>query len=319
MFDPNDRVGPLPYNFSDSFYLSSPDSSFSEEDSFTDLTTEIKNNLSKYDGFLKIGLSNVQSLVPHFSEFVSYVLAGNFDIVAITETWLKSIISDKSITIPGYHLVRNDRSKKGGGGVAAYIKVGLNTKVVFASASDGHEIEQLWLQLRIKNKSIVLGVIYRPPALPLSCFQSVEQSLFNFASDCDDVILIGDFNINLLKPSVPGGKIVNNLCTVHDLKQLVTSPTYICSNANSLLDLVMVRESANVKYIEQTIQPGISHHNFVYFAYDITVSRSNNKYITTRNWKKIDTNAFHHALSVAPWHHIIIKLILMIKSRPLTV
>ena len=104
--------------------------------------------------------------------------------------------------------------------------------------------------------------------------------------------------------SIPGGKIVTNLCSVHDLKQLVTSPTYICSNANSLLDLVMVRESANVKYIEQTIQPGISHHNFVYFAYDITVSRSNNKYITTRNWKKIDTNAFHHALSVAPWHHI---------------
>ena len=114
------------------FYSSSSESSFSE-DSFIEPTAEIRNNLTVYNNMLKVGLSNVQSIVPHFSEFRSYVYAGNFDIVAVTETWLKPVVGDHVIAIPDYNLIRNDRLHKGAGGVAVYVRNGITAKLLFAS------------------------------------------------------------------------------------------------------------------------------------------------------------------------------------------
>ena len=232
----------------------------------------------------------------------SLVTAGDFDIFAITETWLKPAISDNIISIPGYQLIRNDRTHKGSGGVAVYVKNNLKTMTIFAPSSNNDRIEQLWLNIRIKTKSVMLGVVYRPPSLPISSLNALDNALFNLATNVDDVILLGDFNVNVLKPSTPGSLFLQNMCNTHDLEQIIDQPTYICNNANSLLDLVMIRQRNKILFIDQAIQPGISHHNFIYFAYDISVSQQADNYITTRNWKQLDCEVFEHAAANAPWH-----------------
>lgn len=45
-----------------------------------------------------------------------------FDIFAISETWLDSSISNIEIEISGYTIFRLDRPNKVGGGVCAYVK-----------------------------------------------------------------------------------------------------------------------------------------------------------------------------------------------------
>jgi len=296
-------TGNLPFDFSNSFYDSSEESS-EDDDVFVSPLTQIKEHLSEFPNELKIGLSNVQSLLAHFSEFETYVITGNFDVVALTETWLKPFIGDHLIEIPGYFIVRNDRIHKGGGGVAAYIKNSIKATTIFAPVSDEFSPEQLWFEVKTRTKNLTLGIAYRPPNLPISSIQNFDDALYNYANNNDDVILLGDFNVNLLKASTPGGDAIRSMCALHDLSQLVRNPTFICNTTVSLLDLVMVRNCEQVKLIEQTIQPGISHHNFLYLVYNIDVPKIAATLVTTRNWKNLNINQFNDAASKAPWHMI---------------
>ena len=45
----------------------------------------------------------------------------NFSLFAFSETWLNSNVSNENISIPGYNILRYDRSITCGGGVALYI------------------------------------------------------------------------------------------------------------------------------------------------------------------------------------------------------
>ena len=65
----------------------------------------------------------------------------------------------------------------------------------------------------------------------------------------------------------------------------------------------MVRQPQKVKFIDQVIQPGISNHNFIFMAYESVPKRITTT-VTTRNWKRLDLNAFNDAASLAPWYLI---------------
>ena len=81
--------------------------------------------------------------------------------------------------LDGYKIFRLDRLHKGGGGVCAYVRSELKSKVPkdFSSISD-RNFHQLWLSVQVKkSKSIVLCVAYRPGDTPLSFFEHIETSL----------------------------------------------------------------------------------------------------------------------------------------------
>lgn len=59
---------------------------------------------------------NVRFLVSYFEGVKDCILVQNFDIVGITETWLKYIISSSIASIEGYSLFREDRADRRGGG-----------------------------------------------------------------------------------------------------------------------------------------------------------------------------------------------------------
>ena len=52
---------------------------------------------------------NCQSLLPHFPEFVNFFGRGTFDIIALSETWLKPHIPDIMVQLPGYRIIRGDK------------------------------------------------------------------------------------------------------------------------------------------------------------------------------------------------------------------
>ena len=91
----------------------------------------------------------------------------NVDVIAITETWLNSRITDGPISLPGYSIVRNDRENgKRGGGVRAFIKsnIPFSTLPNFSAPDD----EGVWLifrpyRLPRELSCIFVGVIYHPP------------------------------------------------------------------------------------------------------------------------------------------------------------
>lgn len=77
--------------------------------------------------FFTIGQLNARSLNvgrDKFEEISSLVSENNFDIFAITETWLNEHISSDSFAIPGYStIIRRDRGKIGRGRRYLYVRL----------------------------------------------------------------------------------------------------------------------------------------------------------------------------------------------------
>ena len=67
--------------------------------------------------------SNIRGLCSKMEELQLTIKERNIDIYSLNETFLKSKIE---VDIPGYHLVRKDRSIGKGGGVALLIKSDIN-------------------------------------------------------------------------------------------------------------------------------------------------------------------------------------------------
>ena len=119
---------------------------------------------------------------------------GCYDIITGSETWLDRSVSNTLITIPGYQEpIRLDRNRHGGG-VAMYFKL----NVPFTKRSDLiiPNVEALWAEINLCNKKVLIGCFYVHPR-----FQ--EWNLVEFAIEqalqaCPNLILLGDFNENML-------------------------------------------------------------------------------------------------------------------------
>ena len=79
---------------------------------------------------LKIAHLNVRSLSQHWDEFQILIQENPFDVMCLTETWLKPNMADSEFHLGGYNLIRNDRTGKGAGGTAIYY----NSKLILLIA-----------------------------------------------------------------------------------------------------------------------------------------------------------------------------------------
>ena len=80
------------------------------------------NDLRKLKGFNIVHI-NIRSIFNKLDEF--FLTFGELDVIVVSETWLNSSISDAAIALPGFNLVRQDRtglSNKRGEGLFMYIK-----------------------------------------------------------------------------------------------------------------------------------------------------------------------------------------------------
>ena len=115
----------------------------------------------------KLMVANTMSLAPKILEVQEFVLRNNVSLAFITETWLESTIADSIVDIPGYNVIRRDRSSEDHGGVCFYIKEGFSKykKLEDLSCCNDHEI--LWVQLlphRLPRgfSSLIVAALYHP-------------------------------------------------------------------------------------------------------------------------------------------------------------
>ncbi|CAH8649897.1 unnamed protein product [Dicrocoelium dendriticum] len=87
-------------------------------------TSNIKNGL-------RVILANVRTLRNKLDEIPLLIFEQQPDLIAFTETWLSSDISDSEVHVSGYQLLRCDRfGGRSGGGVIFYTKNYLKAYIV---------------------------------------------------------------------------------------------------------------------------------------------------------------------------------------------
>ncbi|XP_047523578.1 uncharacterized protein LOC125062006 [Pieris napi] len=153
---------------------------------------------------LEIYYQNVQGLRTKTASFLKYLSTSNYKIIALTETWLKSGISNMELFDNRYTVYRRDRSsstntKSDGGGVILGVSKEISSFRVEAWESD---VEDLWVTLQININKIIkklsICVVYLPPPVKIGTLTHFLDSVDRALNLSDDVIILGDFNLGFI-------------------------------------------------------------------------------------------------------------------------
>lgn len=263
--------------------------------------------LSRQRMGLKIVHINAQSLHNKIDEFRYIFTSAGVDIVCISETWFSIDILDSIYGLNGFQLFRVDRtifvdgreSRTRGGGVAMYIRSGLNCTAKLKSCC-GNEIEYLFMEIMNEQKrKFLVGTVYRPHRdIRVDTFISVLEDI---SVQYEDIIIIGDFNCNLL----------NNNLLIDPMNSLgltpvnTTTPTHYSRSSNSLIDLVFVNDLSKVLLYDQLSASVFSDHDLLFITYDLCLKKESMSY-TYRDFRNINYNLFNMQLENIDWNQIFI-------------
>ena len=229
-----------------------------------------------------------------------------FDVLTLSETWLNHSIEDSEIALPGFTCVRKDRTEtnKGYGGVAIYVREGLPFQV----RNDLHSIEHecLWIEItRAKCRSTLISCVYRAPNIDFSGFISNFNSCMeNIKLDKCDLVLLGDFNANMLLHSRNiEKKELLKFMRVFDLTQLITDATRVTETTRTLVDVILVNNDHRITD-SGVVSVSLSDHYLIYCVLKSGITKAQPKTIEYRSYKNLNTNSFVADLNNVPWHVI---------------
>ena len=164
---------------------------------------------------LKLVYLNIRSLFKKIDQLRKVMDGAQVEIVTLSETWLRKEMDSRLINIYGYRSFRLDRdmsltSKKRGGGLITYVKSNPDMDVYILSneSTSNRDIEAQWIRLENKNsKNILQGNIYRPPNGNIDrAIKYLDKHIKNLKGPNEDIILMGDFNIDYKNKTTPAYK-----------------------------------------------------------------------------------------------------------------
>ncbi|CAB3994395.1 Hypothetical predicted protein [Paramuricea clavata] len=241
--------------------------------------------------------------IAHLTEVKELVNLHKIDIFTISETWLNSTVTNSEIAIEDYKIYRLDRLHKRGGGVCAYIKKNLKASVLKElSQISESSFHQLWINIQSKkNRSIIICVTYRPPDCALNCFDdhfkpNYIQVLTTRMNQ--PIFVLGDLNCNVLHDG-PDRKAIVEVSTERNLQQIIKKPTRITDTTQSLIDVILVSNTASVGE-SGVLNSAICNHlrSSRYVILKVKAPKIPPNYITARSYKYYDPLHFSSNLAV---------------------
>ena len=130
-------------------------------------------------------------------------LQNNYEVVAMTETWLNENINSCELFDTRYNVHRHDRtgnsqSNRRGGGVLLAVDKSIPSERVLKYEINTEGCENIWVKLRgcqLSKKTLYLGLFYIPPSTPLSAYRAVSESVIKLVSEGKEILVVGDFNV----------------------------------------------------------------------------------------------------------------------------
>ena len=233
---------------------------------------------------LKILHQNTQGLLANFDQ-VKIILETfkNVDILTLSETHITSD-NNSIFNIPGYSFISRRRNAGTGGGVACYISHKLNW--VRREDLEMNDLEIMWIEIvPKKSKSFLIACLYRPPDtslyLPKNFNDKLKETLNIAITDCKEVILLGDVNVNYLDKA--NNRCFKEVLELVGMKQIITKPTRITKESQTLIDIIATNCSSTISFSD-VILTSIGDHEMVGCSRKFNHLKFNPQTITTRNF-----------------------------------
>ena len=191
---------------------------------------------------LRVGHQTVYHLynkVPDLCVFLSQSTP-NYNIFGITESRLDSRISDQDINIPNYCISRKESLVIGQTDIAVYIHNSIADITHRRQDFESDLVECIWLELKpcTSAPNICVCILFRNPSASYEWsdnFVQMKDSIHTVKPHAD-ILVLGGFNIDLLKPNSSWDSTIALL----GLTQLVKSPTRITQTSATLIDNIYI-------------------------------------------------------------------------------
>ena len=252
----------------------------------------------------KVGLYNAQSLNTCGDEFIATVRLYLPDLLAINESWLKKGCEALAPVIPQYNFkmlprpidVRGGR----GGGLAFYIRQGINTRNIRLPASS---IEQWWLRVKVNGIRLAIGTAYRPPWQSVDVFLEGLSDSISDLSNFDKIVLLGDFNIDQLNTQDSNYRKLYTFLHNHDICQIITEPTHFTNTSETLLDVICTNVAIKGVTLHKPL--GLIGHCMVMATLNLRKEKFKPRYITYRPIKTINSALFDQEVAACQWNSML--------------
>lgn len=186
------------------------------------------------------------------------------------------------------------------------MKSHLQTSVLHSSDNSrvGHP-EYLLLDVCINRTHVLIAVYYRPPDLSYLLLAEFEQVFMDFLARYRHVIVMGDFNSNLLTQTNEQVYLTNTLFSCN-LTILPLHATHHTATTDTWLDIMAVADPDLVVNHGQQSVSGLSRHDLVFCVYRLSTPRSKSTFIQYRNLV-FDYNILLHEAQTVPWCNVLLE------------
>ena len=240
---------------------------------------------------LRIGYLNINHALNKLTEMSSILhnSGKNFHMFCFAESRLSDRISDSDVSVPGYNVIRRDSELTKETGLLLYF----NQSVILKRLShlESFQVESIWVETKVKHsKPLIIGFIYRNPAERIDWFDNFNLMMDAATLENKEIILLGDFNIDLLKPQSQWIQLYQTF----GLHQLIDTATRITDTSETLIDHIYTTSKENIVEISSPIL-GCSDHSPVCITWlrkGVKIPRLVHKVIRYRCFKNFDEDKF---------------------------
>ena len=190
-------------------------------------------------------------------------LANKYDVIALSETWLSKNDASDNYLISGYQgPIRRDRDfgQLGYGGVLLWV----SNNIACRRRQDLElpDVEALWVELRMFNKTVLLCVIYRAESnTDISFWDRLQENIDDILTLSNHkIMIIGDLNSD---PSTQHGRLLMDFAEINCFTVHINEPTRSTAKSESILDLVITNFPMFIK--ETKVKPPLllCDHNVI--------------------------------------------------------
>lgn len=255
----------------------------------------------KYNNEFKIAHINAQSLVDtaHFTEFHYLFNDTKFDVISVSESFLKPNIPDSSIYLPGYNSFRIDRTGRACGGVIVYVKDNISCIELCSSPSEYTKSpEYIMLELKLKDMKILLVSIYRPPKV--GYMDKVLEDIHAYIFTYKYIFFVGDVNARFGSGTFE----TENLCDLFSSCNLTCIPfqnTYHTSTCDSNLDVIASNCHDLLIHHGQQPAPCFSNHDLLFGVYSLATPKYVPRQFVFRDFKHFNFDVFVEDAEKIQW------------------
>ena len=211
-------------------------------------------------------------------------------IIGISETWLSSNINDSELSINGqYTVFRSDRQTRGGG-VCLLIMNSLKPRLCNELLSKNCEV--VWAECNLLKCNLKICCYYRPPYRSSNTLPDLSHciALASRSNSPDSKLLvIGDFNVNLLNQGHYLFDDLSDFSANHNLHQFVSQPTFYSPGINpSLIDHIYSNDPGLITKVANLSPIGGCHHSVIYCGLNIQPNKP--KIVSRTIWQYSKAN-----------------------------